>query len=123
GASYALEWRTNLMAGPWQYGWHLPMTNVFQEFGVGITKPGQFYQAYEFFADPPILELGSHSSSNLSLLLYGKNGTSYILQATTNLANTNAWFPATNFVLTNSFQFIHQGTATNRLLFYRAKRP
>jgi hypothetical protein len=66
--------------------------------------------------------LNPQVSPNLSLLLYGKNGTNYILQATTNLVNTNAWFPATNFVLTNSFQFINQDIATNRSMLFRAKR-
>ena len=77
----------------------------------------------KFSADPPILELNSFTRTNLTLLLYGKSGTNYVIEATANLGLTNGWFPATNFTLTNSFYFIGTGNPTNQAMFFRAKRP
>ena len=39
-----------------------------------------------------------------------------------NLSSGSSWFPATNFMLTNSFLFIPTGKATNRAMFFRAMR-
>ena len=122
GSAYAMGSRTNLLGTNWQYTWRTPMTNLYETFAADEAPPLLFYRAWEFFADPPILELGPGGTSNLLLLLYGKAGTNYVLQATTNLAATNAWFPAGNFVLTNSFQFINEGPRTNKALFYRGQR-
>ena len=122
GSSYAMEWRTNLLAGAWQFGGRVPMTNLFQNMGVAVTRPRQFYRAYEFFAEPPILEVNAHTSNEMTLLLYGLPGTNYLLQATTNLSLTNGWTPAANYALTNSFRFIDTGRPTNKASFFRAKR-
>jgi hypothetical protein len=67
--------------------------------------------------------LGAPGTTNLTLLLYGKAGTNYVIEARTNLSNGGVWFPATSFALTNSFQFINEGTRTNKMMFFRAKRP
>jgi hypothetical protein len=121
GSSYAMEWRTNLMAGAWQFAWRAPMTNLFQDFGIEATRPRQFYRAYEFFADPPLLLLDG--SSNLVLLLYGRAETNYVIQTTTNLVSGANWIPLTNFALTNSFRFLDTGRPTNRAQFFRTLRP
>jgi hypothetical protein len=123
GATYALGFRTNLLGTNWQFVWRTPMTNLYETFSADTKPPLLFYRAWEFFADPPILELKQSSRSNPSLLLYGKAGTNYILQATTNLSLAGAWFSATNFTLTNSFRFIDIGAPTNKAMFFRAKRP
>ena len=41
GSSCAMKWRTNSMAGAWQFAWRLPMTNLFLDFGIEATKPSQ----------------------------------------------------------------------------------
>jgi hypothetical protein len=94
------------------------MTNLYQYFPVAPTPPQLFYRALQFSADPPILDLNAPT-----LLLYGLNGTNYVIEATSNLGATNGWTPATNFMLTNSFQFIGIGSPTNSAMFFRAKRP
>ena len=99
------------------------MTNLYETFAADPKPALLFYRAWEFFADPPILDLERSSRTNSSLLLYGKAGTNYVLQATTNLSVAGAWFPATNFTLTNSFQFIGIGSPTNKEMFFRAERP
>jgi hypothetical protein len=68
-----------------------------------------YYRAWEFFADPPILEFNPPFGTNLTLLLYGKAGTNYIIQATPNLAAATVWSPETSFTLSNSFRFIGLG--------------
>jgi hypothetical protein len=123
GAAYALGLRTNALGTNWQFAWRTPMTNLFETFSADQNSPLLFYRAWEFFADPPVLELKGATSSNLVLLLYGKSGTNYLLQAETNLAKGDSWFAITNFVLSNSFQFISEGTGTNGMMFFRAKCP
>ena len=59
----------------------------------------------------------------MTLLLYGKAGTNYVLEATTNLAGNPVWSPTSVVTLTNSFRFISTGNPTNKAMFFRAKRP
>lgn len=121
GSSYLVSDKTNLLGTNWLTGWRVPLTNLAETFGLDAASAMIFYRAAEFFADPPIVELVPGGTNNLTLLLYGKSGTNYVLQLTTNLA-ANAWFPATNFMLTNSFLFINEGSKTNKALFYRGQR-
>jgi hypothetical protein len=123
GASYQIAYNTNLLLTNWLPVWRVPMTNQYRIFGADQSSPQIFYRAWEFFADPPIIELNSFTSTNLTLLLYGVSGTNYVIEATTNLSSTNGWFPATNLTLTNSFYFIGTGNPTNTAMFFRAKRP
>jgi hypothetical protein len=41
----------------------------------------------------------------------------------TNLVNPATWTTLTGFTLTNSFQFINTGAATNSMQFFRVKKP
>ena len=123
GASYELDYKTNLVAGSWQFGWLVPLTNTYASFAANGSLPQVFYRAVEFSANPPILELSSATPSNLVLLLYGQNGTNYTIMTGTNLANTANWTALAGFSLTNSFQFINTGSATNQMQFFRARKP
>ncbi len=122
GASYALGYRTNVLDTNWQFSWRTPMTNLYEAFAANATLPQVFYRAWEFSANPPILELANSVPTNLTLLLYGQAGTNYTLQATTNLSAGAFWLPATSFTLTNSFQFIRQALTRNPAQLFRAKR-
>jgi hypothetical protein len=123
GASYETLFTTNLLATNWLAGWRIPQTNLAQTYEANEQLQPVFYRAVQFAANPPILELNSFSSTNLTLLLYGISGTNYAIQATTNLSLANGWFPATNIELTNSFEFISAGDQTNSVMVFRAKRP
>ena len=123
GSSYQTLFNTNLLTTNWLVGWRVPMTNLYQFYSVDQNAPQIYYRAWEFFADPPILELNQASGTNLVLLLYGKVGTNYFIQATTNLAARNAWPPYMNFTLSNSFRFISNGGPTNSVMLFRAQRP
>ena len=123
GASYELDYATNLLSPSWQFGWRWPLTNLSAIFDANASSPQVFYRALEFSANPPILELNSSSPSNLVLLLYGQNGTNYSIITGTNLAANTDWSSLVGFTLTNSFQFINTGAATNHMQFFRAKTP
>ena len=60
---------------------------------------------------------------NLSLLAYGLARTNYILQSTTNLSGTVAWYPQLHYTLTNSFLWIANPGGGAPDVFYRIKRP
>jgi hypothetical protein len=126
GSSYAIGYRTNysgVAAGTnWLLGWRVPMTNLWQTFPADSKPSRLFYRAWEFFADPPILELRPSAPTNFTVLLYGHAGTNYIIEGTTNLAKGSTWLPVSSLGMTNSFQLLNLGTPTNKLFFYRAKR-
>ncbi len=123
GSSYQTAFNTNLLSTNWQTGWRVPMTNLYQYFAVNQTAPEIFYRAWEFSANPPILDLNSAIPTNLGLIMYGQKGSNYVITAGTNLEHPGNWTSMTGFVLTNSFQFINAGSATNSMMFFRAKRP
>jgi len=123
GASYEVDYKASLLGADWQYGWRAPMTNLYEAFAVNASLPQIFYRAFEFSASPHILELNSAAPSNLVFLLYGQKGSNYMIISATNLLNTTTWTSAAGFTLTNSFQFINAGAATNQIQFFRAKRP
>ncbi len=123
GASYQMAHNMNLLTTNWLPDWRVPMTNLAAIFGANQTAPQIYYRAWEFFADPPILEMNPPLGTNAVLLFYGRAGTNYTIQTSTNLSHTNAWIPLTNFTPTNSFRFIGTGNPTNVMKFFRVTRP
>jgi hypothetical protein len=57
------------------------------------------------------------------LLAYGLAHTNYILQSTTNLSGTVAWYPQLSYTLTNSFLWITNLGSGAPDVFYRLQRP
>lgn len=123
GSSYQIGYNTNLEMANWVPLGRLPMTNQSSVVSPDQSAPQIFYHAFEFVADPPIIDLNSVTSTNLGLLLYGATGSNYILQASTNLSLTNGWLSASALTLTNSFRFLGAGSPTNSGLYFRVKRP
>ncbi len=121
-ASYELDYSTNFISGNWRFVRRVPMTNSYSVFSANSSLPQVYYRAFQFSADPPILELNSFSPGNVGLLLYGRAGSNYTIFTGTNLANTNNWTPLTGFSLTNSFQFINAGGATNTAQYFKVLR-
>jgi hypothetical protein len=70
--------------------------------------------------DLPML-LPANNAPNRALQLYGRVGTSYQLQSSTNLANPNSWSLVMSYVQTNSVQSVNVG-ASSPVIFYRVKR-
>ena len=56
GSSYQIAYATNLLGTNWVPAWRVPMTNLFQTFVATQTFPQVFYRAWEFSANPPILD-------------------------------------------------------------------
>jgi hypothetical protein len=123
GASYQMNLNTNLAATNWSFAFRVPLTNLVETFEANEELQRVFYRAYEFAAEPPILEIAGSVGNPPTLLLYGRAGTNYVIQETTNLAVMSSWLPLTNFTLTNSFRFIGVGSPTNGRMFFRAVRP
>ena len=123
GSSYQTAFITNIASTNWQQAWRVPMTNLQQYYPVDQKASQISYRAWEFFADPPLLEMNQGTRTNLTLLLYGRTGTNYALQATTNLTGTPIWYTNTSFTLTNSFRFTDITNQSNGMMFFRAKRP
>jgi len=122
GASYQIGVSTNLGGTNWLPVWRVPMTNLSQSFGPSGTLPQAYYRAWRFFADPPLLDLSLPARTNVSFLLYGRNGTNYTVESATNLIPGTAWSPVTNVSMSNSFYFINAGVPTNKAAFFRARR-
>jgi hypothetical protein len=123
GASYLMNYNTNLATTNWLSAWRVPLTNLSETFEADEKRAQIFYRAEEFSADPPILQLIPPVTTNLVLLLYGRSGTNYGIQTTAKLGAGTMWSPATNFTLTNSFRFIGVRNPTNGMMFFRAERP
>lgn len=122
GRSYAVESRPELLPSTaWDYLLRFPLTNRSVTFGVAIVPESSFYRAYEFTADPPLLELPPASGAVRSFLLYGKPGAHYTLQTTTNLLAPIIWLPSLNITLTNSSQLLTPPNTGERARFFRVK--
>ena len=89
-----------------------PVTNLIGQSGRVVVIGSQ-----------PLLEPSLGTNSTRLLTLYGNSGASYHLLTTTNIANTNSWSSAGSATLTNMFQVINLGGATNQMQFYKAVQP
>ena len=118
GASYAVEYKTNLVAGGWQAWARVPLVNSFTTLGAAPAgAPNIFYRAYEFVAAPPILEALLETNRTGSVLLYGVAGRTYRLEQTYALGPTPLWMPGPQLNLTNSFAFVRGLVVTNNAFF------
>jgi len=70
----------------------------------------------------PRLDLPSFfSPGQLAFALYGRPGTNYVVQVSTNLANPFGWTTLTSFTAGGNATTVWDYTATNRARFYRAR--
>jgi hypothetical protein len=63
GSSYQMAYNTKLATTNWTPAWRVPMTNFSEYLGADQSAPQIFYRAWEFFADPPTLELWMSGST------------------------------------------------------------
>jgi hypothetical protein len=70
-----------------------------------------------------LLELSPGTNSSRTLTLYGNPGVSYDLLSTTNLIQSSPWSMVESVTLTNLFQVINLGKATNQMQFFKAVQP
>jgi hypothetical protein len=125
GLSYQLQNSSNLAsAGNWKDWLRVPMTNsskVIKAFDA--NTPSIFYRAYEFEADPPILDATLTGTRVGMLTLYGRSGITYQLQYRTNLVGIAPWSTSQTHTPTNSFYFLNNLSVTNPVIFYRILKP
>jgi hypothetical protein len=125
--SYELQYATNL-ANPiqWINLMRVPMTNLVQVFQGLDTHPSTiFYRAYQFYANPPLLDISPApaGSGPVSITAYGQTGTNYVLQYSTNLSSSLAWHPLLSYTITNSFLTLTNIGNTNAAMFFRIMKP
>jgi hypothetical protein len=70
-----------------------------------------------------LLEASLDASLNPLLTLYGHPGVTYDVLSTTNLLDRGSWRTLGNLTLSDLFQVISLGGATNQMQFYRAVEP
>jgi phosphodiesterase/alkaline phosphatase D-like protein len=123
GHSYQIQSSTNLgNTSAWTNLALVPMTGLTYVLSNLDRRPAAiFYRAYDFAADPPVLQAYIGNPSR-ALLAFGLTGTNYQLQYSTNISSAAFWQPLVNYTLTNSFQFFTNIGNSNPVIFYRVQR-
>ena len=123
GASYAIQSSTTPgNAFAWTTLTRIPLAQSF--VSVPVADLGQasiFYRAFEFKADPPLLEALLHPDQTRSLLLFGLPSLQYTLEYNGNVSNVAGWHPWLNYTLTNSYYPLNV-PVTNGSIFYRLRK-
>jgi hypothetical protein len=123
GSSFMLQSSPSLAGTVWKDVRRIPMTNLVLTLnGLGNPSTTVFFRAYEFTANPPLLDARLAADRTGSLIAYGLPGASYQLQSSTNVSSAVSWNPALTYTLTNSFQFIDGLPVTNNAIFFRLQK-
>jgi hypothetical protein len=102
--SYWAEQRdTSLSSNPWLFFRRIPLTNDFQIIG-SLAGANTEFRAWEFVADPFLLEL-NRAPDGADLILYAPANRSFEVQATTNLTTPLPWPGIYTVSMTNTFRF------------------
>ncbi|MGZ8939021.1 MAG: hypothetical protein ACXW32_07410, partial [Limisphaerales bacterium] len=118
--AYAIEYADALSGSDWNLWMRVPMAALSASFQPPTTGGANvFYRAYEFQADPPVLEANLAAGGSRSLMLYGKPGSSYRLEYKNNLETAGGWQSWMTVPLTNAFTSM-QAPTTGANVFYRA---
>jgi len=121
-ATYTIEYANTLSGGNGWTSWlHVPMTNLLATFQPSQPMtPSVFYRAYEYWADPPVLEAQLAADGTRSLRLLGKPGASYAVEYQTGLTGGGGWQLWLRLPLTNSFTTLQPPQPAAPSVFYRA---
>ncbi|HEX7863034.1 MAG TPA: hypothetical protein VF773_22070 [Verrucomicrobiae bacterium] len=124
GSSYEIQGASNLDSGSqWNLVARVPMTSLVYEMeNLNNNERTKFFRALEFTADPPLLEIASTRSNESDFRIFGRPGTAYNIQYTTNLSGIVQWHPLLNYTLTNSFGNVAGVPTTNGNRFFRLSR-
>ncbi len=96
------------------------MTNLAETVIVGNAEPLVFYRAFEFEANPPLLESPRNGSPPL---LYGQPGVTYLFQYSPTIGADATWTILESFTLSNSFRFLVPTNTGALNRFYRTIKP
>jgi hypothetical protein len=89
-----------------------PVTNLFGQMGRVVVIGPQ-----------SLLEASLNTNASRTLTLYGNPGVNYDLLSTTNLTDGSSWTTVGNVTLTDLFEVISLGGATNPMQFFKAVQP
>jgi hypothetical protein len=107
GGSYSVETKLDFsISNTFAFLLHFPLTNRFWTFPVSAPVPSSFYRAYEFQADPPLLEYPTGVFNSAQLLIYGRPGANYTLDRAVSSGGLTSWVEVVTFTMTNSWQFV-----------------
>ena len=123
GQTYEIQSSTTLSGpGSWANLVLVPMTTLVTTIpNLDPSPQAIFYRAAEFTGDPPAVQPAISGGANRSLLVFGRIGTNYTVQLTTNLSGVVVWTPLLTYKQTNSFQTV-TNLGSNSPAFYRIKR-
>jgi hypothetical protein len=121
-ASYALEYASSVSnPNAWKLWMRVPMTALSLTLPPNqAADPAVFYRAYEFQADPPILEAHLAADGARSLMIFGKPGTSYSLEYKTSVSSGGTWQSLPRVPLSDSFTTVPAAAVGGPNIFYRA---
>jgi len=115
--SYSIEYSTN--SDVWVRMHPLAVTQLVTSVsGVPTTSPSIFYRAVQYDADPSILEAHGNADGTRSLVLFGKPGSKYAIQAATTI-NAITWTTVANVTLQTT-PFLTIPIDSKNTYFYRA---
>jgi hypothetical protein len=119
GSSYQITSSSYIpRAKPWPAAWKIGLTGLLDSFPLpDTTRPAQFFEAFEFIADPPILEVEAGGETSGNLVLFGTPGATYAVESTTDLTGATGWTQVTTVTLTNSFTVLEGVMPDNDVLF------
>jgi hypothetical protein len=121
--SYCVEVRdTRDPASDWALFMRVPLTTNLLDLG-GAPKPWQAFRAFEFTADPSILDSHRLADGSLQLVLYGAPPKIYEVESVVGLdAPAEGWtLHAVTGPMTNSFRIFPPLTPAEAQRFYRGR--
>jgi hypothetical protein len=126
GSSYQLLWTNALprYRSGWPQAWRVGLSEPWETTEVVSDWPYLFFDAYEFTADPPLLEVQPPANQLLGdLLLFGIPKASYKIESTTDLSGQSGWgIFLPRVTLETSFQLIEGVVPSNPPRRFRAIR-
>lgn len=108
----------------WQLFARVPLTNAVMVVS-GAPKSWQAFRAYEFVAEPPILDIARTGPLAARLVVYGQTNRSIAVETTPSLDVLPApWLPTGlgTGPMTNTFRIFPTFPATEAKRFYRARQ-
>jgi hypothetical protein len=122
GSSLELSRSTNLLGNDWTVVLLTPHSNLVQEVPLPATLARAFYRAASVEPDPPQIVLAGAAADRATLVVHGRRGGSYVVEATGELLGKGGWVAWTNGVSTNAFQFFHLERGPEPLRLFRVRR-
>lgn len=117
--SYWIDRRdTRLPDNPWVFAARVPLLVPFQAFAPAPPTDTEF-RLFEFFANPPIVDLVWGANHQFQMVLYGTPNTTAKVLSTLNLQAGALWQPWTSLSMTNAFRVLDPVAAPDAKRFFK----